>query len=182
VSATPSADFTFRFANVPVGNFRVTVQGQGAVAAGARPGSNAVYIKEARFDGADVLNGPLRISGTTSGSLDIVIGVGGGQISGTLTDRRSQPVPVTQVVLIPDRSRDRTELYRTVNTDENGRFNFIGITPGDYKVFSWEGLEPYGWFDPDVMAQSEGKGVSVRVTESSAEMIDVKLIPREVAQ
>ena len=168
----PPRTFTFRFANVSVGDYRVTVQGQGAVAAGARPGSNAVYIKEARFDGADVLNGPLRISGTASGTLDILIGVGGGQISGTLTDRRSQPVPVTQVVLIPDRSRDRTELYRTVNTDENGRFNFIGITPGDYKVFSWEGLEPYGWFDPDVMAQSEGKGVSVRVTDSSSEMID----------
>ncbi len=104
------------------------------------------------------------------------------RLSGTLTDRRSQPVPVTQVVLIPDRSRDRTELYRTANTDENGRFNFIGITPGDYKVFSWDGLEPYGWFDPDVMAQSETKGVSVRVTDSSSEMIDVKLIPREVAQ
>lgn len=182
VSATPSADFTFRFANVPVGDFRVIVQGQGAVAAGARPGSNTVYIKEARFDGTDVLNGPLRISGTASGTLDILIGIGGGQVTGTLTDRRSQPVPVTQVVLVPDQSRDRTELYRTANTDENGRFNLVGITPGDYKVFSWEGLEPYGWFDPDVMAQSEGKGVSVRVTESSAEMIDLKLITREVAQ
>jgi hypothetical protein len=182
VSATPAADFTFRFGNVSVGDYRVTVQGQGAVAAGARPGSNAVYIKEARFDGADVLNGPLRISGTASGTLDILIGVGGGQVTGTLTDRRSQPVPVTQVVLIPDRARDRTELYRTVNTDGSGRFNMTGITPGDYKVFSWDGLEPYGWFDPDVMAQSETKGVSVRVTDSSSEMIDVKLIAKDGAQ
>ena len=182
LSAATAADFTFRFNNVSVGDYRVTVQGQGAVAAGARPGSNAIYIKEARFDGTDVLNGPLRIAGTVSGMLDILIGIGGGQIIGTLTDRRSQPVPVTQVVLIPDRSRERTELYRTANTDENGRFNFIGITPGDYKVFSWDGLEPYGWFDPDVMAQSETKGVSVHVTDSSSEMIDVKIITREVAQ
>jgi hypothetical protein len=182
LSAAPAADFTFRFNNVSVGDYRLIVQGQGAVAAGARPGSNAVYIKEARFDGADVLNGPLRIAGTASGTLDILIGVGGGQISGTLTDRRSQPVPVTQVVLIPDRSRDRTELYRTVNTDENGRFIVTGITPGDYKVFSWDGLEPYGWFDSEVMAQSETKGVSVHVTDSSSEMIEVKLITKEGAQ
>jgi hypothetical protein len=182
VSATPAADFTFRFGNVTVGDYRVTVQAQGAVPAGARPGSTAVYIKEARFDGADVLNGPLRISGTASGTLDILIGVGGGQVTGTLSDRRSQPVPVTQVVLIPDRSRDRTELYRTVNTDENGRFIFIGITPGDYKAFSWDSLEPYGWFDPDVMAQSETKGVPVHVTDSSSEMIDLKLITKEGAQ
>jgi hypothetical protein len=181
VNATPAADFTFRFNDVPVGDYRVTAQGQAVAAAGARPGSNVIYIKEARFDGTDVLNGPLRISGTASGTLDILIGVGGGQITGTLTDRRSQPVPVTQVVLVPDRSRDRAELYRTANTDENGRFNFIGITPGDYKVFSWDGLEPFGWFDPDVMAQSEAKGISVHVADSSSEMIDVKLITREVA-
>jgi protocatechuate 3,4-dioxygenase beta subunit len=179
-SATPAADFTFQFNNIPVGDYRLTVQGQVAAAAGARPGSNTIYIKEARFDGTDVHNGPLRISGTASGMLDILIGVGGGQVTGTLTDRRSQPVPVTQVILIPDRYRDRTERYRTANTDENGRFNFVGIPPGDYKVFSWDGLEPYGWFDPELMAQSETKGVSVRVTDSSSEMIDVKLITREV--
>jgi hypothetical protein len=183
VNATPAADFTFRFANVSVGDYRLTLQSPGGVVpAGARPGSNAVYIKEARFDGTDVLNGPLRISGTASGTLDILIGVGGGQVTGVLTDRRSQPVPVTQVVLIPDRYRERLELYRIASTDENGRFSFIGITPGDYKVFSWDGLEPYGWFDPDVMAQSEAKGVLVHVTDSSSEMIDLKLIAKEGAQ
>ena len=182
VNATTAADLTFRFPNISVGDYRVAVQGQVAVPAGARPGSNAVYIKEARFDGADVLNGPLHISGTASGTLDILLGVGGGQVTGTLTDRRSQPVPVNQVVLIPDRFRDRTELYRTANTDENGRFNFVGITPGDYKLFSWDGLEPFSWFDPNVMAQSEGKGVSVHVTDTSSDMIDLKLIPREGAQ
>jgi hypothetical protein len=181
-TATAASDFTFKFANISVGDYRLIVQGQGAVAAGARPGSNAVYIKEARFDGTDVLNGPLRISGTASGTLDILLGIGGGTVSGTLTDRRSQPVPVTQVVLIPDRYRDRTELYRVANTDENGHFNLIGVIPGEYKLFSWDGLEPNAWFDPDVMAQSETKGVPVRVTDSSSEMFDVKLIARDGAQ
>jgi hypothetical protein len=180
-SAAAASDFTFRFTNVPAGDYRLTVQGQGAVAAGARPGSNTVYIKEARFDGTDVLNGPLRISGTASGTLDIILGIGGGQVSGTLTDRKSQPVPVTQVVLVPG-TRDRLDLYRAGNSDENGHFNFVGITPGDYKVFSWDGLEPNAWFDPDVLAQSETKGVSVRVTDSSSEMIDVKLIAKDGAQ
>ena len=174
-AAVPAADFMFRFTNVAVGDYRLTLQGQGAA------GGSAVYIKEARFDGTDVLNGPLRISGSTSGTLDVLIGIVGGRLSGTLTDQRSQPVPVAQVVLIPG-TRDRLDLYRVGNSDENGHFNFIGITPGDYKVFSWDGLEPYAWFDPGVMAQSETKGVSVRVTESSSEMIDVKLIAKEGAQ
>lgn len=179
--AVPAADFTFQFTNISIGDYRVTVQGQGGVAAGARPGSNAVYIKEARFDGTDVLNGPLRISGTASGTLDILLGIGGGQVSGTLTDRRSQPVPVIQVVLIPG-ARDRLDLYRVANTDEIGHFIFVGIIPGEYKVFSWDGLEPFAWFDPEVLAQSETKGVPVRVTDSSSEMIDVKLIAKDGAQ
>jgi hypothetical protein len=181
--STPASDGTFRFATVSLGDYRVTLQSLGGpIPAGARPGSNAVYIKEARLDGEDVLNGPLRISGSGPGVLDIVVGVGGGQITGILNDVKSRPVPVSQVVLVPDRTRDRTELYRTVNTDENGRFTFNGIIPGDYKVFSWDGIEPFGWFDPEVMARSETKGVAVHVTDSSTDMIDVKLIPKEGEQ
>jgi hypothetical protein len=182
-NATPAADGTFRLPSVAIGDYRVALQSQGgAAAAGARPGSNAIYIRDARLDGADVLNGPLRISNSASGTLDIVVGVGGGQVSGVLSDRRSQPVPVAQVVLIPERTRDRIDLYRTVTTDGNGRFNLVGITPGDYKLFSWEGLEPNSWFDPELMLQSENKGHLVRVTDTSSEMIDLKLIQREGTQ
>ena len=183
VNTTLAADGTFRLSNVALGDYRLTLQSQGgATAAGARPGSNLIYIKDARLDGADVLNGPLRISNSAAGTLDVVVGVGGGQVSGLLNDGRSQPVPVAQVVLIPERTRDRIDLYRTSTTDINGRFNFIGIIPGDYKVFSWEGLEPNGWFDPELMAQSENNGHLVHVTDTSSEMIDLKLIQREGAR
>jgi hypothetical protein len=36
-----------------------------------------------------------------------------GQLSGKLSDRRNQPMPVSQVVLVPDRGRNRPELFRT---------------------------------------------------------------------
>jgi len=179
-----AADGTITFPNVPLGEFRVFFLSQGAVplSAGARPGSNALFIKEARYDGMDVLNGTLRVNPSVTSLLEIVIGVGGGQLSGVLTDRRGQPVPVSQVVLVPDRVRDRTELYRTSITSDAGRFQFIGIIPGDYKVYSWEGVEPYGWFDPEFMRQSETKGTAVHVTDSSTDMIEVRLIPKEGAQ
>ena len=52
-----------------------------------------------------------------------------------------------------------------------------GIAPGDYKVFSWEALEEYAWFDPELLAQSETRGHAVRTSESSTETIEVRLIP-----
>ena len=183
VNTSPAADGTFRLPNVALGDYRVTLQTQGAAAvAGARPGSNVVYIKDARLDGVDVLNAPLRISNSATGTVDIVVGVGGGQVSGVLSDRRSQPVPVAQVVLIPERTRDRIDLYRTVTTDGAGRYNLVGIIPGDYKLFSWEGLEPNSWFDPELISQSENIGHLVHVTDTSSEMVDLKLIQKEGAQ
>jgi hypothetical protein len=140
------------------------------------------YIKEARFDGNDVLNGTIKIAGSVSSMLEVVIGVGGGQIKGVVNDRRSQPVPVAQIVLVPDRARDRVELYRTTTSDEDGKFTFSGVIPGDYKAFSWEGLEQYSWFDPDLLAQSESSGKAVHVTNQSSDTIDVKFIAKEGAQ
>jgi protocatechuate 3,4-dioxygenase beta subunit len=80
-------------------------------------------------------------------------------------------------VLVPERARQRTELYQVAFTDENGRFTFSGIAPGDYKVFSWDGLEDYGWFDPELLGQSEARGRSVHVTETSTETVEVTAIP-----
>ena len=176
-----SPDGTFSFQSVPSGEFRVLLQVISAQP-GVRPGANPMYIKEARYDGADVLNGLLQIGTSVTSPLEIVVGVVGGQLSGTLIDGRNQPVPVSQVVLVPQRGRDRADLYRASATGDTGKFQFSGITPGDYKVFSWEGIEPNGWFDPELLKQSETKGTAVHITESSSDMIEVRLIPREGVQ
>ena len=187
ISATPtrrpegpsvnlSPDGTFSVEGVAAGDFRVLLQVAGPPQQGAGPGANPVYIKEARYGGADVLNGPLQIGTSVAGPLEIVIGVAGGQVSGTLIDGRGQPVPVSQVVLVPQRGRDRAALYRTSTTGNNGGFQFSGIVPGDYKVFSWEDIEPNGWFDPELLKQSETRGTAVHITDSSTGTIEVRLI------
>jgi hypothetical protein len=167
VNNANSADGTFRIKNLVPGEYRI----------GVSPGFPGGYIKEARFEGVDVLNAPLRFSGSVSGTLDLVVTSGGGQVNGVVTDARSQPAPVTRVVLAPERARDRAELYKSTNTDSNGRFTISGIPPGDYKVFSWENIEQNAWFDPDVLSQSEASGSAVHVTESSSQAVEVKLIP-----
>jgi protocatechuate 3,4-dioxygenase beta subunit len=178
--ARTSADGAFRLDNVVPGEYRIDISGF-PVAGGnavARIGSNA-FIREARFDGADVLNSPLRFSGGSSGILDVVIAVGGGQINGTLTDVRSQPVPNARVVIVPERGRHRFHLYRVSTTDQNGRFSLTTVPPGDYRVYSWESIEENVWFDRDLLARFEARGRAVHVTETSTETIDVRIIPAE---
>jgi Carboxypeptidase regulatory-like domain len=135
-----------------------------------------VYVKEARFNAVDVLNEPLLISGPTSETLDIVLSSKAGQIDGTLVDEKLRPLPGLQAVLVPDQSRHRIDLYKTVVTDQNGHFIIHGITPGEYKIFAWEAMEPFAYFDSDFVRQSEQKGKPVSISESSKITAEVKLI------
>jgi hypothetical protein len=135
------------------------------------------YVKDARLGSVDVLNKPLLISGPVSDTLAIVLSSKSGQIDGTLVNERAQPVAGTQTVLIPDRLRDRVELYKTAVTDQNGHFTIRGITPGEYKVFAWEAIEQFGYFDPDLVRQYEQKGEAVSISESSKVTVNVNVIP-----
>ena len=136
-----------------------------------------IYIKEGTFDNMDALNGYLQISGPPAGVLRIVLGDKPGRVDGTLTDSTAKPVAGVQVILIPEKTRFRNELFKFADTDDKGQFTFRGIPPGDYRVYAWEALEPFEYFDPDILTRFEQQGKFVHVTESSQESIDIRLIP-----
>ena len=135
------------------------------------------YIKEARYNGADVLNGPLRVSSSTPGDLAIVLSSKTGTIAGTVIDFQGQPGRGVQAILIPDEHRDRSDLYRTATTDEAGRVTLTGVAPGNYKLFAWEALEQYAYYDPQVLDLFERQGTPVHISESSTASAEVKMIP-----
>jgi 5-hydroxyisourate hydrolase-like protein (transthyretin family) len=168
ITGIAGGDGTFQIENTPPGEYRV----------GIAP-SGDYFIKEGRFDRNDVLTQPLKFSGTLSGGagLEIVLSRNVGQVSGLVTDEKLQPVAGVQVVLVPEKNRDRTELFKSVTTDESGRFLLAGITPGDYRLYSWESLETYGYFDPQVLKDAEPFGKLFHVAESSKHQLDVRIIP-----
>jgi hypothetical protein len=51
------------------------------------------------------------------------------------------------------------------------------IPPGNYKLFAWEAIEQFGYYDVDLMRPFESKGKLVRVSESSTQPAEVKVIP-----
>jgi hypothetical protein len=51
-----------------------------------------------------------------------------------------------------------------------------GVAPGDYKLFAWEGLENYGYFDVELVKQSESSGKRVHVNESARITVETKVI------
>jgi protocatechuate 3,4-dioxygenase beta subunit len=163
-----AADGSFSIPGVLPGDYRII----------SNP-SQDFYVKELRYNRIDALTNPVSICcNSDSATIEVVISRNVGQIDGVILDDRMQPVPGVQAVLIPD-ARQRTELYKTATTDQTGRFVMRGVTPGDHKLFAWEGLENYGYFDPDVMRRAEALGKAVRVGESSKLTVEGKMIPAD---
>jgi hypothetical protein len=136
-----------------------------------------VYLKQARFDTVDVLRQPLVISGRTEASLAITLSANGGQIEGKLMNDESRPVSGSRVVLVPDQNRDRASLFKSAISDQNGRFLFSGITPGEYRIFAWEAIGEFEYFDPDLLRQSEQRGTAVSISESARVTVEVTINP-----
>lgn len=166
---TMKPDGTFVMENVSSGEYRVGL-------VGLPPN---IYIKEARFGGTNLLQETMTIDGPVSGSMQIVLSPNAGQIGGTLLDRDSKPVPATQVVLVPERQRDRRELFKSATTDPNGRFTISGVPPGDYKLFAWDEIDQFAFNDPEILRQYELQAKAVKVSELGRETVEVKIIPAQ---
>ena len=169
-SVQPAGDGTFSLTGVLPAQYRISVP---------PPASQDFYVKEVRYDRAEALSNPVEVSRRNSDSvtMEILLSRAVGQIDGVIVDSKMQPVPGVQAVLIPDNDRVRSELYKTATTDQTGQFTMRGIAPGDYKLFAWEALENFGYFDPEVLRQSEALGKAVRVGEASKQAVEARIIP-----
>ena len=169
LSQPTSGDGVFRIDNVVPGEYLFAVA----------PLPLDFYVKQARFNQNDVLSKPMQFSSSDSGTLEVLLSSRGGQIDGTVSDERQRVIPNAQAVLIPDRQRDRIDLYKTAMSDAKGLFSLRGVAPGDYHLFAWEAIDPYSYFDPDVMKQFESKGRPIHIAESAKENVDVRVISAE---
>jgi len=160
-------DGTFSLDNVPPGEYRLRIN---------YPQPN-IYVREAFLNSVDVLHQPLVVSNTPPGTLEITFSSKAAQVDGNVLNEQSQPIAGIQAVLIPDRFRDRFSSYKTAVTDPNGHFVFRSVAPGEYKIFAWEAIEEFAYFDPDFLTSYEDRGKPVSISESSKQTVDVNIIP-----
>jgi hypothetical protein len=166
ITGTASRDGVLKIDNVPSGDYWLVCT------------SPTHFIQTAQYGTEDVLNHPLHFAGTETATLNIALSSKGAEVRGVARSENGPSVGST-AVLVPNRLRERADLYKTTTTDQNGGFTITNVPPGDYTVFVWETIEQYTWFDPDLLARLEalpGLGKSIHISESSLESIDLRTI------
>jgi hypothetical protein len=68
-------------------------------------------------------------------------------------------------------------MYRVTNTTERGLFTLKSVPPGSYKLFAFQEIEPFEWFDPEQLKQVEEMGLSMTVSEGENALHDVVAVP-----
>ena len=66
----------------------------------------------------------------------------------------------------------------TMVSDQYGHFVLRPVPPGDYKLFAWDDLEPYGFYDRDLVRRYEARGTTLRITENSRQHLQLTVLPR----
>jgi hypothetical protein len=128
----PDKEGAFRFDNARAPEYRVSISGM--------PESH--YIKEIRYNGIRVRGNTqrlhLRLDPSAMGhSLEIVVDDKPASLIGSVTDR-DRAVSVPYVVLIPWPQSSPEALWPVLEAtgDEDGKFQFRGLAPGDYRILA----------------------------------------------
>jgi hypothetical protein len=166
-------DSAFTLAGVQPGTYRIFVSpifaDPGFPPFSGAPSISAamqgLYVKSIHLGAQDALNGSVHIVDSQPGEIEIVLGMTGGTLGGTVSDSRQQHEANAVVALVPDYPlRNRIDLYRYAVTDEDGQFSIQSIAPGSYMLFSWDYAGNGAWFDEDFIRKVESRGKTVSIT------------------
>lgn len=109
------------------------------------------------------------------GPLSIVVRLGA-TISGSVVGDDGQPAVGTDVVVVPmSQQSDEGQAYKTVASDREGKFRFVGIAPGTYQVFAITGVDPDSYMNPDFIASVQSFAASVTVQDNSAPQSELRI-------
>jgi hypothetical protein len=133
-----------------------------------------LYVKSATAGQTDILSDGLTVAGGETIDVKIVLADDGALVHGIVRDKDQQPVPGATVLLATDR-RSRADRYATATSDQNGRYDFSAIPPGNYKLFAWEDLESNAWDDPEFLLDPEEQGRKLASDPGERKIVDLQL-------
>lgn len=140
------------------------------------------YLKSVRMGGREVPEQELDLSHAAgSVQLEVVLGLKAAAVEGTVAEA-DKPAPGAYVLLVPEPLRAGREwLWRFATSDQNGRFEFRSLRPGEYKLYVFDDPEVAYARDPEALKPFEQKAVKVTLNESERKAVQLTLRKAEEA-
>jgi len=136
-------------------------------------------LKSVLLNGQDVTDVPLELPpGQTVSGMQIVITERATDLSGRVTDARSQPVTDVTVVIFPaDEGKwtYQSRFIRAARPDQDGRYQIRGLPPSDdYLAIAVQGLEDGQAGDPEFLATIREHAAKLALGEGETRALDLR--------
>jgi protocatechuate 3,4-dioxygenase beta subunit len=167
---SPKDDGSFILENTSPDKYRVMVYNP----------PRGTWIKSIRAGDQEVLETGMDASSGSPGPIEITLGLGVGQISGTVQAADQQPAAGSQICLVPEPPKpERPDLFRLVMADQTGRFTMESVPPGTYRVYAWSEIDFGRLQDPELLKKYETKAQKVTIKENGQEQLTLTQIVAE---
>jgi uncharacterized protein (DUF2141 family) len=168
VSAMVDAGNRFTLAGIIPGRYRISASG-----------AQGWNVKSAMVGGIDVLDFPFDIaSGEAAPNVTIHFGDRNTDLKGVLSDASGAPAPDFSVVIFPDDQRYWVPFARRMRSTRpasDGKFAFVGLPPGDYRIAAVTDVETGEWLDPEFLRQLLPASISVRLADGQQVTQDIRV-------
>jgi hypothetical protein len=131
------------------------------------------YVRAARFGSEDALKGFQVVGG---GKLEILLAAGAATVQGA-AQLDGKPYQGAMMLLAPEPFTQETSYLRRFGTsDQNGRYEFKDVAPGDYRVYAWQEPQLPMPTEAEELKPFDSKSVKLTVREGATEQVDIKII------
>ena len=159
VAGRVDADGRFTIASVVPGRYRLS--GGGA--------SQGWYLGSSTIDGQDSLDFPIEVKPGQNITGAVMTFVDRqSELTGTIVNDRSQPVPEYSLIVYPSDQRFWTPQSRRIQSTRpatDGRYSFRNLPAGEYRLVPVYDPEPGSWFDPGFLQQLDSASVRVSIAD-----------------
>jgi uncharacterized protein (DUF2141 family) len=168
LSANVDASGRFTIDGVIPGPYRVSASG-----------AQGWSVKSVIANGVDVLDFPFDIAaGENAPNVTIQFGDRNTDLKGVLTDAAGMPSSDYSVVIFPDDQRYWVPFARRMRSTRpatDGKFAFVGLPPGEYRIAAVTDVETGEWLDPEFLRQLLPTSISVRLADGQQSTQDIRV-------
>jgi hypothetical protein len=163
--------------------FSISLVPEGQYIANTSALPNGHYVTSATYNGTDVLGRTFTVSGSASGRLDLVFDRPAGKVSGIVVDATRDPVGSATVVLLPSADRragfgDPFSRTSPLRTDQNGKFVFENVSPGEYTLLPIEAMPQYAYKNAEWLKPYEARGTRITVQKGATVETTLQVISK----